>query len=125
MATRNRSPEVIALLMNVHRELAARRRGARPLVKRSQDPSTSVDNSFPGERKEFLFSSTTEVGRVAEYLMRIAEGLRLGRVSLSAPGRMVRLEPAQVVRLELGAQSNPEEGKASLELEISWEPVRN
>jgi len=38
---------------------------------------------------------------------------------------MVRLEPAQVVRLELGAQSNPEEGKASLELEISWEPVRN
>ena len=111
--------------MNAHRELAAGRRGARPLVKRSQDPSTSVDNSFPGERKEFLFSSTTEVGRVAEYLMRIADGLRLGRVSLSAPGRMVQLEPARVVRLELGAQSKPEEGKASLELEISWEPARN
>jgi len=37
---------------------------------------------------------------------------------------VVRLEPARVVRLELGAQSKPEEGKASLELAISWEPAR-
>jgi amphi-Trp domain-containing protein len=94
-------------------------------VKRSQNPSIPADSSLPGESKEFTFSSTTEVGRVAEYLMRIADGLRLGRVSLSAPGRMVRLELARVVRLELGAQSKPEEGKASLELDISWEPVRS
>ena len=125
MATKNRRPEVIALLMNAHRELAAGRRRGRPLVKRSQDRSIPADSSLQGETKEFMFSSTTEVGRVAEYLMRIADGLRLGRVSLSAPGRMVQLEPARVVRLELGAQSKPEEGKASLELEISWEPARN
>src|SRR6516165_7412354 len=121
---RIRSPEVIALLMNAHRELTVGRRSARPLVESSQDVSIPVDSSLPGESKEFMFSSTTEVVRVAEYLMRIADGLRLGRVSLSAPGRVVRLEPARVVRLELGAQSKPEEGKASLELAISWEPAR-
>ncbi len=93
-------------------------------MKPSQDPPIPAGNSLPGDSNEFMFSSTTEVGRVAEYLMRIADGLRQGRVSLSAPGRMVRLEPARVVRLELGAQSKPEEGKASLEFEISWEPVR-
>ena len=94
-------------------------------MKRSQHRSIPGDGSPPGDSQEFLFSSTTEVGRVAEYLMRITDGLRLGRVSLSAPGRMVRLEPARVVRLELGAQSEPKEGKASLELEISWEPAKN
>ena len=111
--------------MHAHRASPGGHRGAIPVVSPSQDLSIPLDAPQPCAGTEFVFSSNTEVGRVAEYLMRIANGLRQGRVSLSAPGRVVKLEPAEIVRLELGARSRPDEGKASLEFEISWEPVRS
>jgi amphi-Trp domain-containing protein len=69
------------------------------------------------------FSTTTEVMRVAEYLTRIADGLREGCVNLVASGQTIVLEPADIVRLQMEAKRLPGQRRTSLELEISWTTV--
>ena len=71
-----------------------------------------------GERIEFC--TTTEVERVAEYLSRIAEGLRAGRVFLVVSDRQVRLEPAGIVGLRLEAGRASDDGSTRLGLSITW-----
>jgi amphi-Trp domain-containing protein len=71
-------------------------------------------------REEFEFSTTTRATQVAEYLSRIADGLRHGTLTLAASGQAVHLQPADAVRLEVEAESRPDKGTASLQLDLSW-----
>jgi len=72
------------------------------------------------DREEFEFSTTTRGIQVAEYLTRIADGLAQGTLVLKAGGEAVHLQPAEIVRLEVEAESKPDKGTASLQLELSW-----
>jgi amphi-Trp domain-containing protein len=72
------------------------------------------------DRQELEFATTTRVIQVAEYLNRIADGLRAGALTLEASGQAVHLEPADTLRLEIEAESKPDKGSASLQLELSW-----
>jgi len=67
------------------------------------------------------YAGALDVEKVADYLTRIAEGLREGVVSLSSSKKSVRLTPTRLVRMEVRAQSRPDKSRGSLELEISWE----
>jgi amphi-Trp domain-containing protein len=71
-------------------------------------------------REEFEFSTTTRGAQVAEYLNRIADGLRQGTLTLGASGHSVHLQPGETIRLEVEAESKPDKGTASLQLELSW-----
>jgi amphi-Trp domain-containing protein len=71
-----------------------------------------------GERIEFC--TITEVERVAEYLSRIADGLRAGRVNLVVSDQPVRLEPADIVGLRLEAGRAPDDGSTRLGVSITW-----
>ena len=71
----------------------------------------------------FAFATTTEVVRVADYLGRIAAGLRDGQVDLVVSGQTLHLETGDVVRLRLQARQDPGDGMASLGVEITWRPV--
>jgi amphi-Trp domain-containing protein len=71
-------------------------------------------------REEFEFSTTTRGSQVAEYLNRIADGLRQGTLTLGAGGHGVHLQPGETIRLEIEAESKPDKGTASLQLELSW-----
>lgn len=72
------------------------------------------------DREELEFSTTTRGVQVAEYLNRIADGLRQGTLTLGAAGQTVHLQPAETIRLEVEAESRPDKGKGSLQLELSW-----
>ena len=71
-------------------------------------------------REEFEFSTTTRGSQVAEYLNRIADGLRAGTLTLGSSGHSVHLRPGETIRLEVEAESKPDKGSASLQLELSW-----
>lgn len=72
------------------------------------------------DREEFEFSTTARAVQVAEYLNRIADGLREGMLTLAASGHAVHLEPNDTIRLEMEAESKPDKGTASLQFELSW-----
>lgn len=73
-----------------------------------------------GENGKFEFTATLEPANAADYLTRIADGLRRGVIGLAAAGRSIRLEPGGMVTVEVAAESKPEKAKGSLGLEISW-----
>ncbi len=73
-----------------------------------------------GENGKFEFTGMLEPANAADYLTRIADGLRRGVISLAAAGRSIRLEPGGMVTIEVAAESKPEKAKGSLGLEISW-----
>jgi len=75
------------------------------------------------EREEFDFSTTGGPVQIADYLIRIAGGLREGTLILSAAGRAVHLEPAGIVRFEIAAENKPDKGTATLGFELSWRHV--
>lgn len=71
--------------------------------------------------EKFEFFATLDIQRAADYLSRIAEGLRKGTLNLSAGGRSISLTPTSMVKIELEAESRGSEaGRGNLELEISW-----
>jgi amphi-Trp domain-containing protein len=72
------------------------------------------------ENGKFEFTATLEPSQAADYLSRIADGLRRGVIGLSSDGRTIRLEPGGMVSVEIVAESKPEKAKGSLGLEISW-----
>ena len=76
------------------------------------------------ENGKFEFSATLEAAQAAEYLSRIADGLRRGVVALTAGGRSIRLEPTAMMAIEIEAETKPEKSKGSLGLEISWKAER-
>lgn len=73
-----------------------------------------------GDTEKMEFTATVEASRVADYLNRISDGLRRGVLTLASGDRILRLEPTDQVKLELEAESKPEKGKGSLQLEVSW-----
>lgn len=73
-----------------------------------------------GENGKFEFTATLEPSQAADYLSRIADGLRRGVVSLAAAGRSIRIEPGGLVTVEIAAESKPEKAKGSLAVEVSW-----
>ena len=74
-------------------------------------------------RAKFDYNAPADTGCVAEYLTRIAEGLRSGSISLTADKKTINLAPSQVVRFEIDATSSAVKGRGSLVLEISWKAV--
>jgi amphi-Trp domain-containing protein len=73
-----------------------------------------------GESGKFEFAATVEAARAAEYLVRLAEGLRGGGVNLSAGESTIHLVPGTLVKLEIEAEGKPEKAQGSVAVEISW-----
>jgi amphi-Trp domain-containing protein len=69
---------------------------------------------------KFEYSATTDNAQVADYLNRIAEGLRVGTLSMAAATRTINLAPNGVFKLEIEADSNKGKGRGSIVVEISW-----
>jgi amphi-Trp domain-containing protein len=73
-----------------------------------------------GENGKFEFTGTAEPAQAADYLSRVADGLRRGVISLASAGRSIRMEPGTMVTVEIAAESKPDKGKGSLAIEVSW-----
>jgi amphi-Trp domain-containing protein len=71
---------------------------------------------------KFEFSATLEASQVADYLVRIADGLRRGVIGLTAGERGVRLEPTAMLAFEIEAEGKPEKSAGSIAMELSWKP---
>ncbi|GEM_PF-1693965 len=71
---------------------------------------------------KFEFSATLEASQVADYLVRIADGLRRGVIGLTAGERAVRLEPTAMLAFEIEAEGKPEKSAGSIAMELSWKP---
>lgn len=73
--------------------------------------------------REGKFEYAGQVGseQAAEYLERIAAGLRLGRVGLGAGAKRTALATGELLKLEIEAESK--DGKGSLAFELSWRPA--
>jgi amphi-Trp domain-containing protein len=73
-----------------------------------------------GDNAKFEFTATLGPTQAADYLSKVADGLRRGVIGLSAAGRSIRLEPGSLVTVEIAAESKPEKSKGSFALELSW-----
>lgn len=74
-----------------------------------------------GKQGEFEFAGSVAAEQAADYLERIAAGLRAGQISLGAGERRLSLAPGEMLKLEVEAES--EGGKGSVALELSWKPA--
>jgi amphi-Trp domain-containing protein len=74
-----------------------------------------------GKNNGFEFAGRVSTEQAAEYLERVAAGLRAGHIGLGAGGRRVNLVPAGIVKLELEAEG--EEGEGAISMELSWKPA--
>lgn len=70
------------------------------------------------EATDFKYSDRMKSEQAAEYLTRLAEGIRNGQLTLQAEGHTITIVPKDIVKLEVRATSR--EGKGELELEVSW-----
>jgi len=73
-----------------------------------------------GENGKFEFTATLAPEQAADYLNKVADGLRRGVIGLAAAGRSIRLEPGALLTLEIAAETKPEKAKGSLAVEVSW-----
>ena len=69
---------------------------------------------------KFQYSATTDSAQVADYLNRIADGLRIGTLSMSADTKTINLAPNGVFKLEIEADRNQGKGRGSIVVEVSW-----
>jgi amphi-Trp domain-containing protein len=76
------------------------------------------------DKQQLEFAGTADRELVAEYLNRLADGIRLGGVTLTSPGQSVHLESPQRLRLEVEARHRPDKGSSSIQLEVSWKAER-
>jgi amphi-Trp domain-containing protein len=74
-----------------------------------------------GSGDDFDFAGTIAAEQAAEYLERLAAGIRAGRIALGAGERKLSLAPSDMLKLEVEAES--EGGKGSLAFELSWKPA--
>jgi amphi-Trp domain-containing protein len=70
------------------------------------------------EANDFKYSDKMRSEQAAEYLIKLAEGIRNGHLTLQAQGHTITIVPKDIVKLEVHATSR--EGKGELELEVSW-----
>lgn len=87
------------------------------------DKSENLERSEKPEKERLEFAGTAGRDQIAEYLNRLADGFRLGAVTLTAGGQSVRLESSERLRLEVEARHRPNKGSSSIALEISWKAV--
>lgn len=88
---------------------------------RAEKDHAEKNHSEKSHTEKFEFLATLDIQRAADYLSRIAEGLRKGTLNLSAGGRSISLAPTSMVKIELEAESRGSDaGRGNLELEITW-----
>ncbi len=73
-----------------------------------------------GSKSKLDYAGRFDPDQLATYLEAIAEGLRRERVRIAAGGRSIVLQPRGIIRLELSAETDPEKGRSSFEMELSW-----
>lgn len=76
------------------------------------------------DKQQLEFAGTAGRELVAEYLNRLADGIRLGAVTLTSAGQSVHLESPARLRFEVEARHRPDKGSSSIQLEISWKAER-
>ncbi len=70
------------------------------------------------EARDFKYSDKMKSEDAADYLIKLAEGIRNGQLTLQGQGHTITVVPRDVVKLEVRASRK--EGKGELELEVSW-----
>lgn len=70
---------------------------------------------------KFEYAGQVSAEQVAQYLERIAAGLRAGHVALGAGTRRASFALTDMLKLEIEAEAR--DGKGDLALEISWRPA--
>jgi amphi-Trp domain-containing protein len=66
------------------------------------------------------FSASVPLEQAAGYLEALAQSLRQGSALLESGDQSVRIELGPNVKVKLDAETDPEKGKGSLELNLSW-----
>ena len=75
-----------------------------------------------GDREgKFEYAGQVAAEQAAEYLDRIAAGIRAGHLAFGAGARRASFAPAELMKLEIEAEA--EEGKGSVAIELSWKPI--
>lgn len=70
------------------------------------------------DKNEFEYADKLNSGEVADYLEKIAEGLKAKSLTLRGRGQAITLLPQDMLRLKVSAETK--EGKGAIEFEISW-----
>jgi amphi-Trp domain-containing protein len=70
------------------------------------------------EATDLKYSDKMGSKQAAEYLTKLADGIRNGQLTLQAQGHTITIVPRDIVKLKVHATSK--EGKGELELEVSW-----
>lgn len=70
------------------------------------------------EKNEFEYAEKLGATEVADYLMKVAEGLKSRNLTLQGQGQAITLLPKEIVKLKVKAESK--EGKGEVEFEIAW-----
>lgn len=71
-----------------------------------------------GDKNEFEYADKLSAAEVADYLERIAEGLKAKSLKLQGRGQVITLLPQETLKLKVSAEAK--EGKGAIEFEISW-----
>jgi amphi-Trp domain-containing protein len=71
-----------------------------------------------GDSREFEFDGVASPSEAADMLLRIAEGLRAGGLSLSLGDEKITVHPAD--RLSLEIEASEKQSKARIEIAIAW-----
>jgi amphi-Trp domain-containing protein len=66
------------------------------------------------------FSAQVSAEEAAGYLEALARSLREGRALLESGDRSISLELGPSIKLELEAASDPEKGKSTIDVSLSW-----
>jgi amphi-Trp domain-containing protein len=72
------------------------------------------------EKQSLEFTSDIDTTAAASHLEALAQGLRDGRILIESGDRSLSLEVGGSVSVELEAKSNPDKGRSSIEVKLSW-----
>ena len=77
------------------------------------------------DKQSLEFEAKLDAASAADYLEALSKGLRDGRIIIESGNKSLSLDVAGdiAMEIELEAKSNPEKGKSSVELELSWKVV--
>jgi amphi-Trp domain-containing protein len=71
------------------------------------------------------FSAKVHAHSAAEYLTRIADGIRQRALALEAGDDTVFIEVGEIVKLELEFEGRTAKEAGSLQIELSWKPRKD
>lgn len=75
-------------------------------------------------KDKISFSGAVAAEEAAQYLESLAKGIRERSMLLESGDSSLTLDLADDVKVELSASGDPEKGKASVELSLSWRQRR-